>query len=72
MPESRFRVTIEPPADSGDPPRSFVTLPLEPGEVRSLMIVALRILKTPGWGVRFERLTVDEDEDHAGPTAGPT
>lgn len=49
----RFRVTLTPP--DGEP-KTFETLPLEPIEIRSLMMIAMRMLTEDGWAVTFARL----------------
>jgi hypothetical protein len=59
VPAARYRVTLEPPAGDEQPARSFETLPLEPGEIWSVMLVAFRMLTTGGWSVRLERLPDD-------------
>jgi hypothetical protein len=56
VPLARYRVTLEPPEGDKQPARSFETLPLEPGEIWSVMLVAFRMLTTDQWAVRFERL----------------
>lgn len=56
---ARFRVTLEPPRGDPQPARSFETLPLEPGEIWSVMLVAFRMLTDDGWAVKLERLPPD-------------
>jgi hypothetical protein len=59
---ARYRVTLEPPAGDEQPARSFETLPLEPGEIWSVMLVAFRMLTNDQWAVRFQRLPDDTTE----------
>jgi hypothetical protein len=51
---ARFRVTLEPPDDSDQEPIRITTPPLEPGEVVSLLALALQLRPTSEWGIRIK------------------
>lgn len=57
----RFRITVTPPDSSDQLPRTYVTLPLEPIELRSLIYAATRMLeREAGWTLEIHRLPDDE------------
>lgn len=61
MASARFRVTVTPPDDSPQRQRSFVTLPLESIELRSVIYAATRMVsREPGWTLLIERLPDDD------------
>jgi hypothetical protein len=57
VPRARFRVTLEPPADSDQEPIIVTTPPLEPGEVVSLLALTLQLRPTSEWGIHIKPFT---------------
>jgi hypothetical protein len=52
----RFKVTLEPPGDSDLDPIPITTPPLEPGEVWSLIVLAMKLRPTEDWAIHIQPL----------------